>query len=86
MPVPKDRSDAAYFAPLGSLALDPATYLYLGLIHYDDHSGDMARIKAASAVVADFGLSSECGWGRTDPDHVPGLIAAHADAMKALGA
>jgi len=86
MPAPKDRSDAAYYAPLRQLALDPATSLYLGLIHFDDHSGDMARIKAASAVVADFGLSSECGWGRTDPDHVPGLIAAHANAMKTLDA
>jgi len=84
MPVPKDRSDTAYYAPLQQLAQDPATSLYLGLIHFDDHTGDMARIKAASAAVDGFGLSSECGWGRTDPDHVPGLIAAHAAAMKAL--
>ncbi len=84
MPVPKHRDDATYFAPLGQLALDPATSLYLGLIHFDDHAGDMARIRAAAEVVAGFGLSSECGWGRTDPDHVPGLIAAHARAMQAL--
>ena len=42
------------------------------------------RIAAASKVVPRFGFSSECGWGRTDPARVPGLIAAHRQAAEAL--
>src|SRR5262249_16781231 len=32
LPVPRERDDAAYFAPLRDLDLPPATTLYLGLI------------------------------------------------------
>lgn len=85
LPVPKDRSDDAYFAPLKDLTLPKETTLYLGLIHYDDHRGDMLRASAARKMVPSFGLSSECGWGRTDPERVPGLIAAHRRAMEAQG-
>jgi hypothetical protein len=84
LPVPKDRSDAAYFAPLARLALPRETTLYLGLIHHDDAAGDRARMKAAQAVLPRFGISTECGWGRSDPARVPGLIAAHRRAMEAL--
>ncbi|MCA8894819.1 MAG: hypothetical protein KDA48_06140 [Amphiplicatus sp.] len=82
LPVPKDRTDEAYFKPLKHLNLAEGTDLYLGLIHFDDRMGDQARIKTASQVVADFGVSTECGWGRTKPERVPDLIAAHREAMK----
>ena len=36
MPVPRDRSDDAYFAPLKRLQLKPETELCLGLVHYTD--------------------------------------------------
>jgi hypothetical protein len=84
LPVPKDRTDDAYVAPLQGLKLPPETILYLGLIHHDDAAGDQARITAASKVVKGFGISSECGWGRTDPARVPGLIAAHKRAAEAM--
>lgn len=84
LPVPKDRSDDAYVAPLKNLRLPTDTTLYLGLIHHDDAAGDRARIAAAHRVAPRFGLSSECGWGRTDPTRVPGLIAAHRRAVEAL--
>ncbi|MCC7412777.1 MAG: hypothetical protein IT495_14280 [Gammaproteobacteria bacterium] len=84
LPVPRDRSDAAYFAPLQALRLAPTTTLYLGLIHFDDHAGDMARIGAARAVWPCFGISSECGWGRTDPGRIAGLIDAHRQAIEAM--
>jgi hypothetical protein len=45
----------------------------------------MARIAAAQAVVPKFGISTECGWGRTDPARVPGLIAAHRLVMEEVG-
>jgi hypothetical protein len=83
LPVPADRTDAAYFAPLGDLALPSNAELYLGLIHYNDAAGDQARMAAAAKVVPRFGIATECGWGRTDPARVPGLLAAHHRAMQA---
>ena len=84
MPVPRDRVDGAYYAPLAALQLAAETELYLGLIHHQDHSGDSQRIAAAQKVVPSFGIASDCGWGRTDPERVPGLIESHrlaADLM-----
>lgn len=82
LPVPQDRSDDAYFAPLRRLRLPSQTTLYLGLIHHDDPEGDQARIAAASAVVPTFGVATECGWGRGDPERVPELLAAHRHVME----
>jgi len=82
LPVPQDRTDPAYYAPLRDLRAPANTTLYLGLIHHDDHDGDQARIAAASAVVPSFGVASECGWGRSDPERVPDLLAAHRHAME----
>jgi hypothetical protein len=82
LPVPKDRIDAAYYAPLRDLHLPAAATLYLGLIHHDDSAGDQARISAARAVVPSFGIATECGWGRGDPEKIPDLLAAHRHAME----
>ncbi len=82
VPVPKDRTDRAYFARLGSLDLNDATDLYLGLVHCNDGDGDRARIAAAEKVTRRFGVSTECGWGRTDPARVSSLIAAHRRIME----
>jgi hypothetical protein len=85
LPVPADRTDDAYFAPLHDLSLPAGTELYLGLIHYADAAGDQARMAAARKVVPRFGIATECGWGRTDPTRVPGLLAAHRQAMQGAG-
>ncbi len=84
MPVPKDRTDRAYFQPLRGLALPDSAELILGLIHFDDPEGDAARIAAARDCVPMFGVSSECGWGRTDPARVPGLLSGHRRAVELL--
>ena len=84
MPVPRDRVDDAYYAPLAKLNLPPETELYLGLIHHQDHSGDKQRIATAQKVIPSFGIASECGWGRTDPERVPGLIESHRLAASNL--
>src|SRR5262249_7955533 len=36
MPVPRDRDDSAYFAPLADLKLPKESMLYLGLLHLTD--------------------------------------------------
>ena len=84
MPVPKHRVDDAYYAPLAELMLPADTELYLGLIHHDDHEGDRMRITAAHNVVPNFGIASECGWGRTNSERVPGLISSHRLAAQNL--
>jgi hypothetical protein len=82
LPVPQDRTDAAYYAPLKDLHLSTHTTLYLGLIHHDDPSGDGARIAAAAEVMPSFGVATECGWGRGDPERIPDLLAAHRHVME----
>jgi hypothetical protein len=81
LPVPRDRTDNGYFAPLAGLNLPAETGLYLGLIHHADAEGDRARVAAAHRVVKRFGVATECGWGRTDPARVPELLAAHRRIM-----
>ena len=84
IPVPKDRADEAYYAPLKKWQRPAGTKLYLGLLHHDDDAGDRARIAAAGKFVDDFGLSAECGWGRTEPGRLPGLLKGHRKAAEAL--
>jgi hypothetical protein len=78
MPVPKGRSDDAYFAPLENLRLGPETQLYLGLVHHDDAQGDAARLMAARRYARVDGVATECGMARGDPARLPALLAAHA--------
>jgi hypothetical protein len=79
LPVPRDRDDAAYFAPLRDLRLPPETELYLGLVHFTDGvAGTWRRIATAERVVQDFGISTECGFGRRPPETVPELLSIHA--------
>lgn len=78
LPVPQDRSDDAFFAPLEKLNLPEGCDLYLGLIHYRDEAGDRRRLDVARRHVRVDGVSCECGWGRSDPAQVPDLLAAHS--------
>jgi len=78
MPVVKARTDDAYFAPLKNLKLRPETELYLGLVHYNDASGDAARLAAARRHARVDGIGTECGMARGDPARLPALLAAHA--------
>jgi hypothetical protein len=79
LPVPIDRDDAAYFAPLAGLKLHPRTRLYLGLIHLQDGvEGTRRRIAVAERFVKDFGIATECGFGRRPPETIPELLKLHA--------
>jgi len=85
MPVPRDRADDTYFAPLHRLKLDPQTRLCLGLVHYTDGiEGTKKRLDAARQFVDDFGIATECGFGRRDPATIPELLRIHA-AVANLG-
>jgi hypothetical protein len=75
MPVPRRRTDDAYFAPLRDLRLQPLTELYLGLVHLADGvAGTQQRIATALRVVPRFGVGTECGLGRRAPETVPDIL------------
>ncbi len=79
LPVPRDRTDDAYFAPLRALRLSPETELYLGLVHYTDGvEGTRRRLEAARRIMTGFGVATECGMGRRSPATIPDLLATHA--------
>jgi hypothetical protein len=82
MPVPKNRTDNAYFAPLERLRLGAETALYLGLVHHADPEGDAARLAAARRHARVDGVATECGMARGDPARLPSLLAAHVRAAE----
>jgi len=83
MPVPRDRGDDAYFAPLRKLRLRPETQLALGLVHHTDGlDGTTRRIATARKYAQDFAIGTECGFGRRKPETIPELLRIHAEAAK----
>jgi hypothetical protein len=80
MPVPRDRDDPEYFAPLARLQLAETAALFLGLVHDSDGlDGARRRMGAASTFRAGFGIATECGFGRRDPRSIPALLQLHRD-------
>jgi hypothetical protein len=74
MPVPPERDDLNYFRPLGDLEIGTGK-LFLGLVHYRDGTeGALRRIETARKLVAEFGVTTECGLGRRNPETIPDLL------------
>ena len=83
LPVPRNRDDGAYYAPLTALRLRPETELYLGLVHHTDGvDGSAHRMAVARGFAADFGIATECGWGRRAPATVPELLRIHRELSR----
>ncbi len=77
MPVPRDRSDADYVEPLADLAIGDAR-LYLGLVHLTDGvAGSRQRMAMARRYVNNFGIATECGFGRRPIETVDELFEIH---------
>jgi uncharacterized membrane-anchored protein len=83
MPVPKGRTDEAYFVPLENLHVRRETDLYLGLVHYYDPEGDAARIATARRHARIDGVATECGMARGDQAQLQALLTAHVRAAQA---
>ncbi|GAA3860081.1 hypothetical protein GCM10022381_00860 [Leifsonia kafniensis] len=89
LPVPIERDDDAYFAPLAWLSLDAETDLFLGLVHHEDGvEGAERRIRAAAAPltaagVEQYGVATECGFGRGPAERTAPLLALHAAVIEA---
>lgn len=78
MPVPIDREDEAYFAPLAALRLAPETTLYLGLVHKEDGlDGARKRVAQATKFRQAFGVATECGMGREPEAKIDELLELH---------
>ena len=80
MPVPVERNDDDYFRALETLSLKSETKLYLGLIHDSDGvKGAKSRIKTAEKFIKNFGVATECGFGRRPADTVLPLLNLHKE-------
>lgn len=78
MPISRRATGAAFYAALEDMKLRPETELYLGLLYPEDGvDGAQSRIAAARHFLGEFGVATECGWGRRPPSLVPELLALH---------
>jgi hypothetical protein len=84
MPVPRNRSDDAYFAPLADLKIGSAR-LFIGLVHLTDGvSGSLQRLATFRRHYSGrYGIATECGWGRRKADTIPSLIKVHREVLAA---
>lgn len=68
----------SYYEPLRRLEIGDAR-VYLGLIHlHDGVDGALQRIAIAKRYLPDFGISTQCGWGRRPLDqNLEDLLELH---------
>ena len=85
IPVPRERGDDAFYAPLRNLKLHKETEPVLGLVHSEDGvEGTKQRIAVARRYLADFAIATECGMGRKwKPAEIVPLLKVHAAASRA---
>ncbi len=84
MSVPRDRSDDISFSPLQELAVGD-TRVYIGLIHHTDgFAGTRQSLAAAQKYRQDFGVATECGLGRREPQTLPELLRIHQEIAEEI--
>ena len=84
VPVPKDRADDAYFEALSGLEIGDGR-LYIGLVHHTDGiEGSLARLDVAKRHARNFGVATECGFGRRPRDTIAHLLEIHRAVAEAL--
>ncbi|OAN41409.1 hypothetical protein [Microbacterium sp. H83] len=82
LPVPIERDDEAYYAPLAGLQHDGE--LYIGLVHREDGvEGARRRSAVAQRFVPEFGVATECGIGRAPEGTTEGILRTHAEVAAA---
>ena len=82
LPVPRERDDAEYYAPLANLKLGQDTELYLGLVHQTGgKEATLRRIETAQTIIAEFGIATECGFGRRSAETIDQLMDQHAEII-----
>lgn len=84
MPVPSERTDDAFFAPLGRLQLGEGV-LYAGLIHGTDGvAGARRRLATLKRNYrGNIGIAAECGLGRRPLSTIASLLEIHREIATA---
>lgn len=83
MPVPIGWTEPTAFEPLAALDLPATTALYLGVVHLADGVfGTRTRMHLAGEFVAEFGIATECGWGRRPAETIDEVLALHAAVLE----
>jgi hypothetical protein len=78
IPIPRGWRVSDYYKPLSTLRVPAETEVYLGLVHYTDGvDGTNRRLELAEEQISNFGLATECGFGRRDPETVHRLLEIH---------
>ena len=80
MPVPRERSDDAYFEPLTRLKLRRRRALARPVHYTDGVAGTRRRLATAEKYVHNFSIATECGFGRRPADTIPEFLRIHAEA------
>ena len=85
MPVPRNRNDDDYFAPLKDLNIGD-TKLYIGLVHLTDGTeGTLNRLKTfRKHYSGNYGVATECGWGRRKKETMPDLLKVHKEVAASI--
>jgi hypothetical protein len=85
LPVPIERLDDAFYAPLAGLKLKPGCELFLGVVHAQDGvEGTNKRIALAKRYAGEFGIATECGISRCrTPELVHEFLETYAGAIAA---
>jgi hypothetical protein len=84
LPVPIARNDDAYFAPLRDLGRTDAK-VFLGLVHLQDGvAGSIARAQTARRHLTHFGIATECGLGRRQPETLAEVLRIHREVADRL--
>ena len=83
LPVPRDRDDDAFYAPLRNLTTPVDTELALGVIHI---TGGIAaierRMAAADKYVRNYAVGTDCGLGRRSPETIAEVLRLHREAAE----
>ena len=84
MPVPVNRADESYFAPLRELRYGD-TSVFLGLIHlHDGTEGALKRAASAQHYIPRFGVATECGLGRRPRETLSDVLRIHKEVVERL--
>jgi hypothetical protein len=92
--VPQYRRDGDYFAPLRELRADDRTELYFAIVPYhpaEQEPGTTAEqirlidrfLAESTPGMREWGICTECGMGRVEPQDVSGLLDLHREILAA---
>jgi hypothetical protein len=85
LPVPIDRDDDAYFAPLADLRMEGSGTMALGLVHLRDGiEGAERRVKAAKRHLPHFAIATECGLSHVPRERVTDVLQLQAALAKGM--